>query len=54
MRREMRIQGFGGETEGERPLGRCRHRGKCNIKIDVKEIRWDGMAWIHWVQDRDK
>jgi hypothetical protein len=25
-----------------------------NIKIDVKEIRWDGMDWIDLAQDREQ
>jgi hypothetical protein len=25
-----------------------------NIKIDLKEIRWDGVDWFDRVQDRDQ
>jgi hypothetical protein len=25
-----------------------------NIKIDLREIGWDGMDWIDLAQDRDK
>jgi hypothetical protein len=25
-----------------------------NIKIDLREIGWDGMDWINLAQDRDK
>jgi hypothetical protein len=25
-----------------------------NIKIDLREIRWDGMDWIDLAQDRDQ
>jgi hypothetical protein len=25
-----------------------------NIKMDVREIGWDGMDWIDLVQDRDR
>jgi hypothetical protein len=25
-----------------------------NIKIDLREIGWDGMDWIDLVQDRDQ
>jgi hypothetical protein len=32
-----------GKPEGKRPLGRLRRRWVDNIKIDVKEIEWDGM-----------
>jgi hypothetical protein len=25
-----------------------------NIKMDLREIRWDGMDWIELTQDRDQ
>jgi hypothetical protein len=25
-----------------------------NIKIDLREIEWDGVDWIHMAQDRDQ
>ena len=25
-----------------------------NIEMDVKEMGWEGMDWIHMAQDRDK
>lgn len=25
-----------------------------NIKLDLKEIGWEGMDWIHLAEDRDK
>jgi hypothetical protein len=25
-----------------------------NIKMDLREIGWDGMDWVHLAQDRDK
>jgi hypothetical protein len=43
-----------GEPEGERPLGRPRRRWVDTIKIDLREIGWDGMYWIDLVQDRDQ
>jgi hypothetical protein len=43
-----------GKPEGKRPLGRSRRRGVENIKIDLREIGWDGMDWIDLVQDRDQ
>jgi hypothetical protein len=39
---------------GKRPLGRPRRRWEDNSKIDLRGIEWDGMDWIHLVQDRDK
>jgi hypothetical protein len=35
-----------GKPEGKRPLGRPRHRLVNNIKMDHREIGWDGMDWI--------
>jgi hypothetical protein len=34
-----------GNPEGKRPLRRPRHRWVDNIKIDLREIVWDGMGW---------
>jgi hypothetical protein len=41
-----------GKSEGKRPLGRARRRWVDNIKIDLREIGWDGMDWIDLAQDR--
>jgi hypothetical protein len=41
-----------GKPEGKRPLGRPRSRWEDNIKMDLKEIGWGGMNWIHLTQDR--
>jgi hypothetical protein len=35
-----------GKPEGKRPLGRPRRRWLDNIKINLREIGWDGMDWI--------
>jgi hypothetical protein len=42
------------KPEGKRPLGRQRHRWVDNIKIDLREIGWDGEDWIDMAQDRDQ
>jgi hypothetical protein len=39
---------------GKRPLGRPRRRSVDNIKIDLRELGWDGMDWIDLAQDRDR
>jgi hypothetical protein len=43
-----------GKREGKRSLGRPRRRCVDNIKIDLREIGWDGMDWINLAQNRDK
>jgi hypothetical protein len=34
-----------GRPEGRRPLERPRHKEEDNIKMDLQEVGWDGMAW---------
>jgi hypothetical protein len=41
-----------GRFEGERPLGRPRHRWEDNINIHLREVRIDGVNWIQLAQDR--
>jgi hypothetical protein len=43
-----------GNPEGKRPLGRPRRRWVDNIKIDFREIGWDGGDWIDLAQDKDQ
>jgi hypothetical protein len=43
-----------GKPDGMRPLERPRHRWVNNIKMDLREIGWDGMDWIVLAQDRDQ
>jgi hypothetical protein len=43
-----------GNPEGKRPLGRPRRRWVDNIKINLREIGWDGMDWIDLAKDRDQ
>jgi hypothetical protein len=42
-----------GKPEGNRPLGRHRHRWEDNIKAGLQEVRLGGMDWIELAQDRD-
>jgi hypothetical protein len=35
-----------GKTEGKRPLGRPRHKGEDNIKMDFQEVGCRDMDWI--------
>jgi hypothetical protein len=43
-----------GKPEGKKTLGRTRRRWVDNIKMDLKEIGWDGRDWIELAQDRDQ
>jgi hypothetical protein len=43
-----------GKPEGRRPLGRPRHRWVHNIKMDLREIGWDGIDWVDLAQGRDQ
>jgi hypothetical protein len=42
-----------GMPEGKSPLERLRRRWEDAIKMDLKEIGWGGVEWIHLAQDRD-
>jgi hypothetical protein len=43
-----------GMPERKRPLGRPRGRWVDNIKMDLREIGWNGMDWIDLAQNRDQ
>jgi hypothetical protein len=43
-----------GKPEGKRPLGRPIRRWVYNIIMDLRQIGWDGVDWIHVAQDRDQ
>jgi hypothetical protein len=43
-----------GKSEGKRPLGRLRRRWVDNIKMDLREIGWGVMYWIHLAQYGDQ
>jgi hypothetical protein len=42
-----------GKPEGKRPLGRPRRRREDNIRMDLTEVGWRGVDWMHLVQNRD-
>jgi hypothetical protein len=43
-----------GKPEVKRPLKRPRRRWEDGIKMDLREIGWGGVEWIHLAQDRDR
>jgi hypothetical protein len=40
--------------KARKPLGKPRRRWEDNIKMDVREIGWEGVGWIHMAQARDQ
>jgi hypothetical protein len=44
---------FVGKPKGKRPLGRLTHRWEDTIKMDLREVGWGGIDWVHLAQDRD-
>jgi transposase len=40
-----------GKPAGKRPLGRPRRRWVENIKMDLRDIGWEGVDWIDLAQD---
>jgi hypothetical protein len=43
-----------GKPEGKRPLTRPRRRWEENIRMDLSEVRWEGVDWMHLAQSRDQ
>jgi hypothetical protein len=43
-----------GKPDGKRPLGRPTRRWVDNIKMDLREVGWDGRDWIDLAQDRGR
>jgi hypothetical protein len=42
-----------GKPEGKRQLEKPRSRWEDGIKMDLREIGWGGVEWIHLAQDKD-
>jgi hypothetical protein len=43
-----------GKPVGKRQLGRLRRRWEDNIRMDLREIGWEGVDWMNLDQDRDQ
>jgi hypothetical protein len=43
-----------GRSEGKRTLRKSGLRLEDNIKMDLTDIRWEGMGWFSVVQVRDR
>jgi hypothetical protein len=51
---EKYIKSLVEKPETKRPLRRLRGKWEDDIRIDVIEIRWEGVDWIYLAQNRDK
>jgi hypothetical protein len=43
-----------GKPEGKRPLVRPRRRWEDGMNIDLREMGWGGVDWMHLARDRDR
>jgi hypothetical protein len=41
------------KLESKRPLGRPRHKWEDNLRMDLRQMGWECVDWIHFAQDRD-
>jgi ribosome biogenesis protein Nip4 len=42
------------KSEGKRPLRKPRNRWEDNIRMDLREIGWGSVDWMHLAQDKDQ
>jgi hypothetical protein len=42
------------KPEGKRPLERPRHRWEDNIRMDLREVGWEGVDLVRLTQDSDQ
>jgi len=45
---------FVGKPEGKGPFGRRRRRWENNIRMDLGEIGWKVVDWMHLAQGKDQ
>jgi hypothetical protein len=43
-----------GKPEGKKPFGRPRRRWEDNISMDLREIAWEVVGWMHLSQVGDQ
>jgi hypothetical protein len=43
-----------GEHENKRPIRRPSRIWEDNVRMDLRNINWEYVDWIHIAQDRDK
>jgi hypothetical protein len=53
-RGEKSVQVLVGKPKGKRPLRRPRCKWEDGIRMDLKEIGWEGAEWVQLAQDRGR
>jgi hypothetical protein len=48
------LQVLVGKLGRKKQLGRPRHGWEDSIRIDLRELGWEGLDWIYLAQDRDQ
>jgi hypothetical protein len=48
------IRNFGRKSRTGNSTRKSRHAWKDNIRMDLREIGWERVDWMHLVQDRDQ
>jgi hypothetical protein len=48
------VQGFDGKARRKKTTWKTKCRWEGRIKMDLREIGWGGVEWIHLAQDRDR
>jgi hypothetical protein len=43
-----------GKCKAKRPLGRPRHKWVDNVRMDLKEIVWEVVNWIHLADNKNQ
>jgi hypothetical protein len=43
-----------GNPEGKRPSGGPKRKWEDSIRVDLREIGWEGVDWMHLVQESDQ
>jgi len=49
---EMHTTFWSENMKGRENLGKPRPRWKDNIRVDLRELGWGGVDWIHLAEDR--
>jgi len=43
-----------GNREGKRPVGRPSSRWEDDVKMNFREVGWQGVDWVHLTSYRDR